>query len=114
MQALDLIDIGSSIIVIYTYLKKIEVFDIEKETVITRSIELPFGIDGTFSEEKIFIVNQFSNSNHIICGFARQYFDDIAVDLITVLMRFYVQEWLHIIQYTGEHWKISLSDILNL
>ena len=46
-------------------------------------------------------------------GFIRKcgYYDLMITDLIKLIMQFYGLEWLHVVQYTGQHWKIPLNDI---
>ena len=81
----------------------------------TRNIELPFRSCG---EEKIFITNHASYNAGLISGYIRGYCNDGILDIFAKLtMEFYDKngtEWIHVINYTGQHWKIPLNEVLDL
>ena len=92
----------------------IEIIDVEQEISWTSKAKLPC----SWKDEELhaFLVDNYHQTGIIVNGYLRQYRKQqrvIPLELIQMIVQFYSQNDIHIIQRnTGKHWVASLGDIL--
>ena len=94
----------------------IQIFDVVNEKMYQCNIQCPHS-----GEYRAVLIDNFEKSDIIIDGYLRMIWkeyefigmNELPVELIKLLRRFYAQEWLHLMAIrTGEHWKIELPHLL--
>ena len=94
----------------------IDIFDINKRVVYQSNIKCP-----QEREYRAMLTDNVEKNNVIIHGYLKNVWknkefnnlDQLPLELIILITTFYANEYVHLMRLNGEHWRMSLSELLH-